>query len=91
MITTYDHHRHGTLQALPTPSDAHADWIVVRPDSEKLYGYVVDTRADSSGNPSEVMPDDDDAKPFDSFDARGKYITSTHSLRGALLAVGNRR
>jgi len=91
MITTYDHHRIGTLQALPTPADAHADWIAVKPDSERLYGYIVDTRADSGTvKPSEVMPADD-AKPFDSFNRNGRYITSTHSLRGALLAIGNAR
>ena len=93
MITTYDHHRIGTLQALPAahgPLTTHADWLAVKPGSERLYGYIVDTRADGgTRRPSEVMPADDDAKPFDSFNRRGRYITSTHSVRGALLAIGN--
>jgi hypothetical protein len=89
-VTEYRHHRVGTIQALPFKS-AHADWVAVKPGKpEKPLGFVVDTRADSAGEPSPVMPADEDATPFDSFDRNGRYITCTHSLRGALLAIGNR-
>ena len=93
-VTEYRHHRIGTIQALPytsaVPLKTQADWVAVKAGSDKPIGFVVDTRADEIGKPSAEMPSSDDAKPFDSFDRNGRYITCTHSLRGALLAIGNR-
>lgn len=101
-VTEYQHHRIGVIQAVKASDwqgemrSASADWVAATADYPpenghgKLLGYVVDTRADAGGLPSPEMPADDDARPFDSFDRHGRYITCTHSLRGALLAIGNR-
>jgi hypothetical protein len=89
---TYRHSRLGPIRAARTPEGPHnADWEAVADNlNGRVIGYVVDTRADSGGEPSEIMPGDEDANPYDSFAACGQFITSTHSLRGALLAIGNR-
>jgi hypothetical protein len=91
--TTYSHHKAGTIEALPytsaVPLKTQADWVAVKAGG-LVIGFVLDTRADEIGKPSAEMPADDDARPFDSFDRNGRYITCTHSLRGALLAIGNR-
>jgi hypothetical protein len=89
---TYRHSRIGLVRAVRTPVQPHnADWEAVAEDfSARITGYVVDTRADSDGEPSEITPNDEDAKPYGSFGICGKFIMSAHSLRGALLAIGNR-
>lgn len=93
--TTYDHPDLGTITARPvTDQTTQADWIACDVDSRdgvnRVFGYVVDLRADRGGEPSTASPDDPDAKPFDVFSVSGWYVTNTHSLRAALCAAGER-
>jgi hypothetical protein len=97
IVAQYDHHRAGVIQALPVadwpaPSamTAMTDWIAVTLRAGLLVGYVVDTRADGGGEPSAETPPSEDPSPFEAYDRAGQYITSTHSIHGALLAIGNR-
>jgi hypothetical protein len=88
---TYRHSGIGPVRAVRASGRPHnADWEAVADAFDgRLIGCVVDTRADSGGGPSEIMPGNEDAKPYDSFGMCGQFITSTHSLRWALLAIGN--
>jgi hypothetical protein len=98
---TYNHPHAGTLEAIPAAEfDAAnpgykvppmADWVVTREDgSLPVLGYVTDERAVfSDDTPSATSPDDEGEEPFEAYHQRGRYITATHSRRGALLAVGN--
>jgi hypothetical protein len=101
MTTTYQHASAGTLIAVPVadyqaPSPgfrvpAMADWVVtVDGHAEPVLGYITDERAVFSLPASETLPEDEDEKPFEAYDKRGRYITCARSVRGALLAVGNR-
>lgn len=91
----YGHPQLGTLSAITPgeyagPVPAMADWVVIREDSGRAIGYVTDSRADSGQPPSLGKPAREEDTPFESFDLRGQQIASTHSVIGALLAVGNR-
>lgn len=90
----YGHPRLGILQAITPdeyagPVPAMADWVVVTARG-RLIGYITDSRADGARPPSFGRPASEEDTPFESFDLRGQQITSTHSVTGALLAVGNR-
>jgi hypothetical protein len=86
----YDHPGHGLIAAVPDRTGS-ADWYAQVAASGQLIGFVVDERADDSGEPSEVAPADEDSRPYAAF-GPGQltpYITCAHSLRGALAAIGN--
>jgi len=100
MPITYQHMRAGLMEAMPraefaarvpgSTAPVQADWIAVTAGSTHPLGYITDNRADAGGEPSEIMPGNEAAQPYEAYDSRGRYITVTHSLRGALLAIGNR-
>lgn len=90
----YGHPNLGILQAITPdeysgPVPAMADWVVVTARG-RVIGYITDSRADGGRAPSFGRPAREQDTPFESFSLRGEYITSTHSVTGALLAVGNR-
>ena len=90
----YGHPQLGILQAITPdeysgPVPVMADWVVVTTRGRAI-GYITDSRADGGKLPSLGTPALTTDTPFGSFDLRGQQITSTHSIVGALLAVGNR-
>jgi hypothetical protein len=98
---TYDHFRAGILTAVPADEyrdanpasgriPAMADWVVATECPGPPAGFITDSRADASGEPSGDEPEDEDCVPFEAYDRLGRQITCTRTIRGALLAVGNR-
>lgn len=94
-MITYDHPVLGIITAVVNPEScmigevsvpAMVDWAAVL-DSGKIIGYVVDQR----GVASEQTPPDDDDRPFEAWKGHQPedFICETHSLRGALAAIGN--
>jgi hypothetical protein len=91
----YGHPHLGVLSAITPgeysgPVPAMADWVVIRESNGRAIGYIVDSRADGGRAPSLGKPAREEDTPFESYNLRGEQITSTHSVIGALLAVGNR-
>ncbi len=92
-ITTYEHPQLGTIRALPDPARAMADWTATSADGTVL-GYVTDTRADDGATASGKSPRQEGVNVFEAWGPgrrASSYITTTHSLRGALAAIGNSR
>jgi hypothetical protein len=92
--TEYEHGTLGMLTALRNPpayavalSTDRADWTVLRHSTGQVLGYIMDTR---QGEPSTVPSADENSLDYQCFTRQGTSITFTHSLRGALAAIGHK-
>ncbi len=99
MSITYDHPAHGDITAVPaTPALApnasrEVDWAAVRTRDNTVLGYVTDLRWNAGDDwlPSETSSGDESALDYEAWHTDRSYIATTHSLRGALAAIGNNR
>jgi hypothetical protein len=100
VTTVYGGARGDYAEAVPygeVSMPAMADWSVYpvtredtlsTPRARKPLGYVTDARADNRPA-SDVMPEDEDAKPYEVYRLTGGIYAETHSLRGALTVLLN--
>ena len=73
--------QYGDISAVPCDREntgpVVADWSVTRANGEKI-GWITDARADNGSEPSEIMPENENAAPYEAFAKSGRYITSAH-------------